>query len=295
MTRSFKDKLTSFIKPSPKPNFWRLLLVVGGGLGTYFGVLIGLLTLWYASFDQMQFHWFDDSQEWLFCDKLGHFYIAFIECRLAINLLRWCGWKSNWLIPTSVFWAFGMQSGYEIFDGFSVGYGASVYDLMANFLGAFTAGIQFKIWNKIFLSSKFSFLFTPYPQVRPEMLGYGFWQELVKDYNGQTYWFSIDLEKSDVISRFWPKWLVLSFGYGGDGLLGGDDNVWTNQNGQSFDMSHVPRARRFAISFDIRWDLIFPKQKWLKYPVYFFDFYKFPLPALEWHQIHGFRWFWIYW
>ena len=293
--KTLERRFFNFIKPTNSFSKKRLSLVLITSWSIYFLLLIGLCELWYSKFELIDFHWFNDSHEWLYCDKLGHFYIAFIECRLAVNLLRWCGWKSSFLLPTAVIWSFIMQSGYEIFDGFAINYGASAYDLIANFFGSLAAGLQFKLWNKIIVSAKFSYHFSPYSKLRPELLGNSFWEKLIKDYNGHTYWFALNLNSISTKLPYWPKWLVLNLGYGGDGLLGGEDNIWLNQDGNVENYSNIPRAKRVALSFDIRWDLIFPKSKFLSYLFYFFEYYKFPYPALEWHEKHGFRFYWFYW
>ena len=42
---------------------------------------------------------------------------------------------------------------------------------------------------------KFSFHRTDYAPLRPDVLGDGLAEEIFKDYNGQTYWLSFDMDK----------------------------------------------------------------------------------------------------
>ncbi|TAD94403.1 MAG: hypothetical protein EAY75_00090 [Bacteroidetes bacterium] len=51
------------------------------------------------------------------------------------------------------------------------------------------------LWNEVRLVPKFSFFPTPFAEQRPELLGKNISQQWLKDYNGQTYWLSVDIDK----------------------------------------------------------------------------------------------------
>ncbi|HTF80309.1 MAG TPA: DUF2279 domain-containing protein, partial [Cytophagales bacterium] len=217
--------LALFLRPSEKPDTLKLTLFVGAALLSYISMLYTLALVWYAQEESAAFHWFDDSMEWRLCDKLGHAYIAFIECRIANNLFRWCGLRHQRSLLYSFILAFTFQSGYEVLDGFAAAYGASIYDIIANALGALLVVIQFYLFKKIIASFKFNFFLSEYAVLRPGLLGDNLLTRCIKDYNGQTYWISINVQ--DLLrSTLLPKWLMLSIGYGGDGLVGGHDNIW---------------------------------------------------------------------
>ncbi|TAF72128.1 MAG: hypothetical protein EAZ53_16970 [Bacteroidetes bacterium] len=55
----------------------------------------------------------------------------------------------------SAFFGFFCQFPIEIFDGFSFGYGFSVFDLLANFAGASFAYFQFIIWKRQIIFPQF--------------------------------------------------------------------------------------------------------------------------------------------
>ena len=63
---------------------------------------------------------------------------------------------------------------------------------------------------------KFSFHTTKYASLRPNVLGSSLSEEIFKDYNGQTYWLSVNLHSFFKSSKL-PKWLNLAAGYGADG------------------------------------------------------------------------------
>jgi hypothetical protein len=60
--------------------------------------------------------------------------------------------------------------------------------------------------------TKFSFHTTQY-QYRPNVLGSSLAEQMLKDYNGQTYWLSVNLHSFYKGSKI-PKWLNLAIGYG---------------------------------------------------------------------------------
>lgn len=288
----FHERFLAFIRPSPSLDYKRLFLFLGISFIVYFSILTALVSIWYSQNNNVAFHWFDDSQEWRFCDKLGHIYIAFTECRLAVNLFNWCGIKGKKNYAYSFLIAFSMQSTYEIFDGMADNYGASVYDLMANATGCLLVISQYYICNKIWISNKFNFSLTDYAILRPNMLGSSFWERYFKDYNGQTYWYSLNVSELPLL-KILPKWFMLSIGYGGDGLLGGHDNIWEDANGNIHDMSHISRASRIYLSFDIDFSVLKTGIRWLDSFLYVFSYIKLPLPGFEYHTEKGIRWRWL--
>src|SRR5690606_403137 len=71
------------------------------------------------------------------------------------------------------------------------------------------------LWNETRLRPKFSFHRTGYAPQRPDLLGDNLLGEIVKDYNGQTYWLSVDIDK---FTPF-PKWLNVAVGYGAEDMI----------------------------------------------------------------------------
>ncbi len=133
---------------------------------------------------------------------------------------------------------------------------------------------------------KFSFHVTPYSIIRPELLGSNVFQQTIKDYNGQTYWLSLDLNRI-LNANVLPGWLMLTIGYGAEGLLGGHDNVWSTKEGEPKDYSSVARTKRIFISVDVNANYLREKNRWLNYLFAPFVFIRFPSPAIEFNFERG--------
>jgi hypothetical protein len=75
------------------------------------------------------------------------------------------------------------------------------------------------MWKEQRITPKFSFHTTQYAQYRPNVLGSSLAEQMLKDYNGQTYWLSVNTPS---IKAQNPKWLNLAIGYGANGMLTGN-------------------------------------------------------------------------
>ncbi|MBX2962611.1 MAG: DUF2279 domain-containing protein [Cyclobacteriaceae bacterium] len=232
--------------------------------------LVGLNELWYKESERQSFTFFNDNHEWKQIDKLGHFYSAFHLSSGTSKSLQWCGVKKN----KSDLWGsvvgFMLMVPIEIFDGFSANYGASLGDLGANAVGAgFYLG-QSLLWDEIRLHPKFSFHRTPYPALRPDgILGDGMPSELIKDYNGQTYWLSVDMDK---FIKF-PKWLNIAVGYGADGMVYATD--------AENEAAGYRAVREYYLGIDFDLSHIKTRSKALNTFLFFVNMIKLPAPAIR--------------
>jgi hypothetical protein len=157
----------------------------------------------------------------------------------------------------------------EVFDGFSAAYGASSGDLVANASGAaFFLGQQL-LWKEVRLQPRFSFHRTPYAPLRPNVLGSDATSEILKDYNGQTYWLSADMDK---FVRF-PKWLNLAVGYGASGMIYARD-------GQN-KASGYDTYRQYYLALDFDFTAIRTRSKVLKTLIFVASCIKVPAPTLS--------------
>jgi hypothetical protein len=247
------------------------------------GILYAALVLaasmaWYSDQMVQPFHFFNDLPEWKQLDKLGHAFCAFHVCAIASRLLCWGGLKHSIAIGTAV--GFLIVSSIEVFDGFSIGYGASLFDLMANALGSILFLAQAKFLRQIKLFPKFSFHFTSFATVRPSLLGDGFLQEILKDYNGQTYWYSWSPEK-----KWWPSFLSIAVGLGAEGMVYGRD--------AENELHNFSPYRKYFLSVDINPHFFQPKQLWAQALVTTLTIFKFPAPAIE-LSTEGIRFHWLY-
>ena len=247
------------------PDKKRLNLIRYGGLATYTLGMVGLNELWYSQTPRESFHFFNDAAQWKQVDKLGHFYSAFHVSHTLYKAWRWAGVKEKRSTITSSLIGFGVLSSIEIFDGFTSGYGASVTDLAANATGSILCWGQITAWHELRIYPKFSFSPTSFASQNPDLLGNNFVEEILKDYNGQTYWLSVDMDK---FMNF-PKWLNLSIGYGANGMV----NARDNQN--------INPYRQYYIGIDFDLTSIHTKSKILNGLIFFVNMIKLPAPTIE--------------
>ena len=265
----------------------RLALVGGVTAVAYTGTMITLNQAWYANYPRSSFHFINDNAEWLQIDKVGHTWTTLGYTIGGIELMRWTGMprkKAIWIGGIS---AMFFQTSLEAFDGFSAEWGASAGDLLANTLGAAMVMSQEFAWEEQRIQLKMSFHMTGYAPIRPNLLGSSFPSRMLKDYNGQTYWLSVN-PWSFAKQSSWPKWLNVSLGYGGDGLLGGHSNVWTDKSGRLMDYSDVPRQRQYYLSLDIDLQQLPIKNAFLKRLARMANIVKVPAPTLMYQ--HGGSW-----
>lgn len=257
---------------STKKNNQRLIYLSAGTGVVYTGSMFALHQLWYKDFERQPFTFFNDNHEWKQMDKLGHVYSAFQISSIGSRSLQWAGVESakSDLIGSVV--AFGLLLPIEIFDGYSAAYGASLGDLAANALGAGLYYSQSKLWNEIRLHPKVSFQRSAYASLRPEVLGNNYITEFIKDYNGQTQWLSVDVDK---FTPF-PKWLNIAIGYSANGMVYARDTQ-NNQMGYT-------AYRQYFLAIDPDLQAIKSNSKFVRTLLYFVNMIKIPAPAIEFSQ-----------
>ena len=256
------------------------LVIIGSGITVgYFSSLYMLNEAWYKNYPKSNFHFFNDNKEWLQMDKLGHFSTAYTVSNAGFEMFKWAGVKEK----SAVWLGAGVGSLYmrtiEILDGFSAQWGASPGDLLANTMGSCFSIIQNKS-KKSFVELKWSFHPTKYANLRPNLLGENIPQRMIKDYNGQTYWLSFNLKQIVRIEKI-PNWLNIAFGYGAEGMLGGDSNP-LNYNGKNF--SFYKRSRQYYFSLDVCTKNIKTKRRILKTVFDLINVVKIPMPTLEFEK-----------
>ena len=135
----------------------------------------------------------NDYNQWKQMDKVGHFMTSYYGGKLGMDALNWAGVsKKNQLIYGAGI-GFVFLSAVEILDGFSEEWGASTSDVIANAAGTgFLIG-QELLWKEQRISVKYSFHQTNFAKQRPAILGENYFQQTLKDYNGQTYWLSANI------------------------------------------------------------------------------------------------------
>jgi hypothetical protein len=237
----------------------------------YTGLLVGLNQLWYKDQPHSGFHFFNDNRDWHQVDKVGHGYSTYHLSRIQYRAFRWTGlspkkaaiWGSltgfAWLLPV------------EILDGFSAAYGASGGDLMANTAGSLLFGTQQLLWGEQRIVLKFSFHPTSWAPKRKKLLGNSLGEQLLKDYNGQTYWLSADLWRFSGGKT--PRWLNLTIGYGASGM------VYSNA-AQNREMGYSSYLQLF-LAPDINLRHLRSNKKAVRLLLFILDGIHLPTPALE--------------
>ncbi|MFD0862299.1 DUF2279 domain-containing protein [Sungkyunkwania multivorans] len=238
--------------------------------------LVGLDRLWYADFPRSSFQFINDNDEWLQMDKAGHIFTAYYVGEVGANTLRWAGVsKSDQLLYGGTL-GFAFLTAVEVMDGFSAEWGASLGDVAANGLGTGLYIGQELLWNEQRIRLKFSFSRSEYAALRPNKLGENYLQEVLKDYNGQTYWLSANVHSFLKEESRFPRWLNVAFGYGGEGMLAGT----IEDQRRLFPGSSDP-YRQFYLSLDIDLTKIETRSKFLRSLFKTINFIKVPAPALE--------------
>jgi uncharacterized protein YfiM (DUF2279 family) len=245
------------------------------GLGsTWAGGMIGLHEIWYKNVEKSSFQTFNDGSNWLQMDKMGHFYTNYHLAMNASELYQWTGLSRNKSIALGSSIGFGFQTTLEIFDGFSTEWGFSWYDMLGNTLGTATYALQEIAWKEQRILPKFSYSPSPFAELRPEVLGSNFQEQLLKDYNGQTYWLSINPSTFFKNTKL-PKLACLSFGYSANAKIKGDDDLFIASDGTSYFAQ-----REWLLSLDIDFSRIPAKKPWVKMVLKQFNALKIPFPAL---------------
>ena len=256
----------------------RLTTFIIAGASIYAVSMTGLYQLWYKNYPQSKFHFFNDNDEWLQMDKMGHFTTTYYISKACYNSLRYSGINEN----KSILFGGGIGIFYltviEILDGFSSQWGFSPGDMTANTLGSGLFVSQQLLWHEQRIQWKWSFHQSPYAKYRTDLMGNGLKQQWVKDYNGQTYWASINIHSFLSKGSNFPKWLNLAVGYGAEGMTGAARNS-TVYNGNP--IPPFERYRQFYLSGDIDLTRIKTRSKTLNTILNAIGFIKFPFPTLE--------------
>jgi len=251
------------------PNKRKLFLSSAITLSAYSSSLILLQNVWYKDYAQSKFHFFDDGKNWMQMDKMGHGFSSYYLAKSVSAGFSKTGIvnKSYWIGAGTSFLYLGTL---ELMDGKSSGWGFSWYDITANATGTSIFLLEKLVLKKHYLIPKFSFSPSAYASYRPTVLGSNLAQQLLKDYNGQTYWLSVPM---GVLAPKFNKinWLCLSFGYSVDQKLVGDLDQYLQFNA----------ARQYYLSLDVDLSRLKVKNPTLKKVLSAMNCIKVPFSALQ--------------
>jgi uncharacterized protein YfiM (DUF2279 family) len=278
-----QNSFDNFLKPSDTLNLKRKNKVIISEAVLTTGALVGLNQLWYADYPRSSFHFINDNADWLQMDKAGHVFASYHIGKVGAEMLQWSGVSKKKQLVYGSGLGFAFLTAVEVMDGFSSQWGASSGDVIANATGTALYVSQELLWNEQRITPKFSFHTTDYASMRHNVLGKSFTEQVLKDYNGQTYWLSINLHSFAKGSKI-PKWLNLAFGYGADGMLSGNEATQT-----FLPLPQTERNRQFYLSLDVDLTKIKTQSHFLKTVFSVLNTVKIPAPTIEISSLNGIK------
>ncbi|MEO8861918.1 MAG: DUF2279 domain-containing protein [Ginsengibacter sp.] len=235
---------------------------------------IGLEFLWYKKFPKSRFHFFNDNNEWLNMDKVGHATSAYNIAAVQYNVMRWTGVNKTTSLWVGIATALGYMTMIEVSDGFSKEWGFSPGDMIANVSGVAMFGAQQAAWHQQRILMQFSYHNSIFSKYNPGELGRNLPQRILKDYNGQSYWLSFNMSSFMGKTNF-PKWITANLGYGASGMISAVHNP-SEVNGKNVPSFLRERKLFLGVSgaFTANNATIYPS--WL-------NILKIPAPVAQWN------------
>lgn len=206
-------------------------------------------------------------------DKVGHSYSAYHLTTMGSKVFLWAGYNQKKADLLGVGTSTLFMTTVEIMDGFSSEFGTSAWDLVANLGGIGFYLAQKSIWHEIRITPKYSYTPTKFPEMRPEVLGKNYVQQIFKDYNGQTYWLSFDLYRMLPDGNKFPKWLNLAIGYGSYNML------YSSRTENEF-AGYTP-YRQYYLAIDLDLTHFKSKSPIINSILFFMNRIHIPAPAIE--------------
>ena len=254
--------------------------------------IVYLNNIWYKPYHNEKFHFFNDNKEWLQMDKVGHIYFTYQFSRLMTEGFEWSGFSKRQSLGLGGTMGFFYMGFIEIMDGYSRGWGFSWGDILANTLGTSLSISQNAAWEEQRLQLKFSFLPSGLAKYNPELLGKDFYTQLIKDYNSQTYWLSINPSCFMKKESKFPRYLSFSLGYSAFGMIGSNQKTYMIQN-ELGEYIQFEAQRRYFLSVDLDLSRIKTKSKLLKSVFSIFNTLKIPAPTLQYGN-QKFKFYYLY-
>ena len=112
----------------------------------------------------------------------------------------------------------------------------------------------------------------------PNILGDSYSEQILKDYNGQTYWLSANLFLFTKSSKV-PKWVNLALGYGAEGMITGNDDFVN-----TVFLPEDKRFRQIYLSLDVDLTKIKSKSHFIKTLFSVINTIKIPAPTVEFRE-----------
>ena len=225
-------------------------------------------------------------------DKAGHVYSNYQSARILMEACNWAGFnrKTRYMLGAGA--GFVFMTGIEILDGYSRGWGYSWGDQLSNFIGTGMAVAQDLLWEEQRLQLKLSYAPSGLARYNPALLGRNFQEQLLKDYNGQTYWLIINPASFFTKEKSLRTALSIAIGYSARGMLGAVNN---NKAALQPDgtLIAVQRERLCLLSLDLDLRKLPIRSRFVKSILSAVQIVKIPAPTLQFSR-RGIRAYGIY-
>lgn len=250
------------------------------------GISFWLNEAWYKNYPRSSFHFYNDWGEWLQTDKTGHAVSSYSLSLAGIHLMKRTGMENRRAAWIGGLYGPVFLSSIEILDGFSEEWGFSLFDMAANIAGSALAVSQELLSGRQIARMKYSYHDSGLAKYRPDALGKNLPEKILKDYNGQTHWLSVNLSCLTGGEGVLPGWLNISFGYSANNMLGGYTNPPVFEGQQ---LPELERYRQFFLAPDIDLSAIETGSEIINAVLRSLNFLKIPSPAIEYNRVDGFR------
>ncbi len=274
-TTTYAQTFSSFFKPSdslniPKRNAVLITesVLLGGGL-------VLLNQTWYNDKEKTNFHFNKDENGWGMMDKAAHGFATYHLTRFSTEALQWSGMSNNKSLLYGTIYGLGAITAKELMDAHVIEWGWSWYDYGFNIIGSGLYVGQELLWKEQRIQPKFSYNNSISKGVVTENVGDSYGERLFKNYDGQTFWLSFNLN-SFAKTTYIPNWLNFSVGYGVDGYL-------ENRN-----MTFVPqKSKSIYLSLDADLTKIKTQSHFLSTLFSICNTIKIPAPTIEFNSKRG--------
>jgi uncharacterized protein YfiM (DUF2279 family) len=256
----------------------------------YAGSLFILGKTWYKDKDLVPFHFYNDNKAYLQVDKFGHAFGSYVYSYMGYHYLRNSGYSRKDALLYGSTLGLILQTPIEIMDGIHEGYGFSWGDMVANASGSVIVLGQELLFKEQVVKYKFSYWESAYSHNANGLLGETTLNRIFKDYNGQTYWFSLAINKLKYMKPI-PNWLNIAVGYSANGMYGEFQNL---SSYAGITIPETDRYRQYLISMDIDWTKIETNSKLIKMILKGLTFFKLPFPTVEYNSLGTVKGYWLY-